>query len=75
MALSAGRGATTSGEGLRESRHHTEKKKAKEKEEAKEAKEEEEGILTKSLEREREGGSPPHSISSFARAAPSSSAS
>ena len=70
MALSAGRGATTSGEGLRESRHHTEKKKAKEKEE---------GILTKSLEREggklgeKEGGSPPHSISSFARAAPSSS--
>ena len=65
MALSAGRGATTSGEGLRESGHHTEKEEKEE--------EGEEGILTKSLE--REGGSPPHSISSFARAAPSSSAS
>ena len=55
MALSAGRGATTSGEGLRESRHHTEKKKAKE---------EEEGILTKSLEREggREGSREPSSF-------------
>ena len=55
MALSAGRGATTSGEGLRESGHHTEKE-----EEAKE----EEGILTKSLEREggKEGWGEPSSF-------------